>query len=160
MVPQCSFFFLAFHIHFVTLIGDLGRFQGLSSLISPRLAGKGNPFPSFSLYPKNGSCPQDTFPDGVLWVDFRNKLDETGLLLRERLQDVLSDLTPPGLEVTISAQPVTDDDKLRQQVADRLSGKRFCIFVDNVHAHDTGWVLYLPKPCIVSVSQRSALLSG
>lgn len=79
---------------------------------------------------------QDAFPDGVLWVDFRNKLDETGLLLRERLQDILADLTPPGLEAT--SMVAEEGARLEQQVAERLAGKRLCIFVDNVHAHDAG----------------------
>ena len=82
------------------------------------------------------ACLQSPFPDGVLWVDFRNKLDESGLLLQERLQDILADLMPPGLE---NATPLPEEGaRLERQVAERLAGKRFCIFVDNVHAHDAG----------------------
>ena len=41
----------------------------------------------------------------MLWLDFRNKLDEDGLLLRERLQDMLNDLTPAGTEPDAATAP-------------------------------------------------------
>ena len=108
---------------------------------------------------------QGAFADGVLWLDFRNKLDEDGLLLRERLQDMLNDLTPAGTEpdtATAPAVPATaraattatakaatvatataaaagpDVASLERAVAGRLHGKSFLIVLDNVHAHGQG----------------------
>ena len=96
----------------------------------------------------------------MLWLDFRNKLDEDGLLLRERLQDMLNDLTPAGTDPGMATAPATlttattlvtatpkattltatatDAESLERQVAGRLHGKCFLIVLDNVHARGQG----------------------
>lgn len=86
---------------------------------------------------------QAPFSDGVLWVDLRNKLDSEGLLLRERVLDILADLLPPGQEATAGSQEPPE--KLEQRVSQRLAGRHFCIFVDNVHAQDQGGACLLTE---------------
>ena len=78
---------------------------------------------------------QGIFPDGVLWVDFQNKLDAQGLLLRERLQDLLWDLTPPGED---PQPPGVDTGTLEKLLGNRLAGRRFLLVLDNLHAHERG----------------------
>ncbi len=77
---------------------------------------------------------QTSFPDGVLWVDFRNKLDgEASLLLREKLQDLLADLTPPGEDLPPSGAETGALEKLLEY---KLAGHRFLLVLDNLHAQE------------------------
>lgn len=80
---------------------------------------------------------QDIFPDGVLWLDFRNKLDREGLLLTERLQDLLRDLNPLAADAHLLSD-CRDRSALEAQISPFLTKRSFLIVVDNVHAHDIG----------------------
>lgn len=79
---------------------------------------------------------QKSFSDGVLWLDFRNKLDKEGLLLLERLHDLLRDINPHSADL----QNVSDltCKALEDQICHILASRSFLIVIDNVHAHDRG----------------------
>lgn len=96
--------------------------------------------PQFQQRVSNCLILQAAFSDGVLWVDFRNKLDPEGLLLRERLQDLLADLTPSGEDLP---PPGAETGALEKLLGYKLAGRRFLLVLDNLHAHEQGQPLQM-----------------
>ena len=89
------------------------------------------------------SVLQISYPDGTLWLDFRNKFDLSGLLLRERLQDLLCDLAPPGSEDAAIANKSLQE--LQQLFTSCICGKACLIVLDNLHSSDKGTISFYAK---------------